>query len=163
LRHDIPKGRIVGEFFLIVFGVLAAPLDDLQADRQSTGNIRLLQNMDLRLALASYYSRSATLNVARPAGYRAIVRGIIPFRTQKAIREHCPTTDPSDAIPTGFPACSIPDVGSEEASRIFAQLAAHPGIEEILTYRVSEIDVSVRLYNMQEATAQGVIDLLDPR
>jgi hypothetical protein len=139
------------------------PIENTYADLQSTGNIRLLQNIDLRLALASYHSRSAVLTAARSTEYRAIVRGIIPFRIQKAIRKHCPTTDPSDAVPTGFPECSIPHVGGEEASRIFAQLAAHPGVEEILTYRVSEVDVSIMLYSVQKAAVQGVIDILDPQ
>ena len=164
----IRSGEPVGQDALLAAYYAAeifvfAPIENTYADLQSTGNIRLLQNIDLRLALASYHSRSPTLSAARSTEYRAIVRGIIPFRIQQAIREHCPTTDPSDAVPTGFPECSIPHVGSEEASRIFAQLAAHPGIEEILTYRVSEVDVSVRLYNVQKAAAQGVIDILDPQ
>lgn len=241
MKHTMPKGRIVGEFFLIVFGVLAALmvdtwiearnddslrleyearlLDDLKADRdalkhrvkfftavrifgmdtldrihsgepvgqdallaayyaseifnftpientyidlQSTGNIRLLRDIDLRLALAAYHNKSSILGTTGSQDYRAVVRGIIPWRIQKAIRKDCPTTDPSDSVPTGFPECTIPHVGSDEATRIFAALAAHSGIAEIITYRVSEVDAGVFLYKVQIAAVQKVIDILDP-
>lgn len=241
MKSAMPRGRIVGEFFLIVFGVLAAlmvdtwieardddslrleyetrllddlttdqealkhrvnffravrgfgtntldrirsgepvgqdallaayyaaeifeftPIKNTYADMQNTGNIRLLRDIDLRLELASYHNKSSTLIPSSNQDYREIVRGIIPWHIQKAIREHCPTTDPSDSIPTGFPECSIPHVGSDEATRVFAALAAHPGIEEILTYRVSEVDVSVFLYSVQKQSVQAVIDFLEP-
>jgi hypothetical protein len=241
MTHAMPRGRIVGEFILIVLGVLAAMmvdtwiearnddklreeyesrlLGDLKADQdalkhrvdffravrifgtdtldrirsgepvgqdallaayyaseifeftpirntyvdmQNTGNIRLLNDIDLRLALASYHNKSSMWTATSIQDYREIVRGVIPWHIQKAIRKHCPTTDPSDSIPTGFPECTIPHVGSAEATRIFAALAAHPDIEEILTYRVSEVDVAVFLYNVQKGAVQEVIDFLEP-
>jgi hypothetical protein len=241
MKNALPRGRVVGEFFLIVFGVLAAlmvdtwieardddnlrleyearllddlttdqealnhrvkffravrgfgtdtldrirsgepvgqdallaafyaaeifqfaPIKNTYADMQSTGNIRLLRDIDLRLELASYHNKSLTLITPNNQDYREIVRGIIPWHIQKAIRKHCPTTDLSDSIPTGFPECTIPHVGSAEANRVFAALAAHPGIEEILTYRVSEVDVSVFLYSVQKQSVQAVIDFLEP-
>lgn len=242
MTHAMPKGRIVGEFFLIVFGVLAAMmvdtwietrnddnlrleyetrlLNDLKADSeairhrvkffravrgfgtdtldrirsgepvgqdallaayyaseifgfmpiehtyvdlQNTGNIRLLRSIDLRLALASYHNKSATVSAANSQAYRETVRGIIPWHIQKAIRKNCPTTDPSDSVPTGFPECTIPHVGSDESTRIFVALAAHPGIEEVLTYRVSEVDVELFLLSAQKEAVQDVIDILEPQ
>ena len=138
------------------------PIQNTYVDMQNTGNIRLLNDIDLRLALASYHNKSSTVNATSIQDYREIVRGVIPWRIQKAIRKHCPTTDPSDSIPTGFPECTIPHVGSDEATRIFAALAAHPGIEETLTYRVSEVDVAVFLYNVQKGAVQEVIEFLEP-
>ena len=240
MTHAMPKGRIVGEFFLIVIGVLAAMmvdtwiearsddnlrleyetrlLGDLQADSeairhrvkffravrgfgtdtldrirsgepvgqdallaayyaseifgfmpiehtyvdlQNTGNIRLLRSIDLRLALASYHNKSATVNAANSQAYRETVRGIIPWHIQKAIRKNCPTTDPTDSVPTGFPECTIPHVGPDESTRIFVALAAHPGIEEILTYRVSEVDVEIFLLSVQREAVQEVINILE--
>jgi hypothetical protein len=139
-----------------------APIQNTYVDLQNTGNIRLLRDIDLRLALASYHNKSSVVTITSIQDYREIVRGIIPWHIQKAIRKHCPTTDPSDSIPTGFPECTIPHVGSDEASRIFAALGAHPGIEEILTYRVSEVDVAVFLYSVQKESVQAVIDFLEP-
>ena len=242
MTHAMRKGRIVGEFFLIVFGVLAAMmvdtwiearnddnlrleyetrlLDDLRADSeairhrikffravrafgtdtldrirsgepvgqdallaayyaaeifefmpientyvdlQNTGNIRLLRDIDLRLALASYHNKSTTVNLATSKKYREIVRGIIPWHIQKSIRKNCPTTDPGATVPTGFPECAIPHVGSDESTRVFVALAAHPGIQEILTYRVSEVDVEIFLLSAQKDAVQEVIDILEPQ
>ncbi len=139
-----------------------APIQNTYVDLQNTGNIRLLRDIDMRLALASYHNKSSVVTISSIQNYREIVRGIIPWHIQKAIRKHCPTTDPSDSIPTGFPDCTIPHVGSDEATRVFAALAAHPGIEEILTYRVSEVDVAVFLYNVQKGAVQEVIEFLEP-
>ena len=40
---------------------------------------------------------------------------------------------------------------------VFSALRAYPGIIEILTYRVSEVDVVVYLYNVQKETVLGVL------
>ena len=141
-----------------IFGFM--PIEHTYADLQNTGNIRLLRDIELRIALAAYHNKSATVSAANSEAYREIVRGIIPWHIQKAIRKNCPTTDPSDSVPTGFPECTIPHVGSDESTKIFAVLAAHPGIEEILTYRISEVDVDVFLLSVQKAAAQEVIDIL---
>ena len=101
-----------------------------------------------------------TVSAANSQAYRETVRGIIPWHIQKSIRKNCPTTDPSDSVPTGFPECTIPHVGFDESSKIFAALAAHPGIEEILTYRISEVDVAVFLLSVHKEAVQEVIDIL---
>ena len=49
----------------------------------------------------------------------------------------------------------------DESTRIFVALAAHPGIEEILTYRVSEVDVEIFLLSVQREAVQEVINILE--
>jgi hypothetical protein len=133
------------------------PIENTYADLQSTGNIRLLGNIELRLALASYHSKSAVVRDDVSQDYREIVRGVIPWHIQAAIREHCPTTDATDEKPTGFPPCTLPGVSAEEVNGIFASLRAYPRIVETLTYRVSEVDVLVFLYSVQKGSVQAVL------
>ena len=133
------------------------PIRNTYEDLQSTGNIRLLDDIELRLALASYYSKASIEGTTLEESYRQLVRGVIPWRIQAAIREHCPTTDHTDEVPTGFPACTLPGISADEVNAVFAALRAYPGIFEILTYRVSDVDVAVYLYQVQKQMVLGVL------
>jgi hypothetical protein len=134
------------------------PIRNTYEDLQSTGNIRLLDNIELRLALASYHSWSsgARTGLAEDS-YRRLVRGVIPWKIQAAIREHCPTAEQNDEIPTGFPPCTLPGISAEEVNAVFAELRAYPGIVEVLTYRVSDVDVAVYLYQVQKQKVLSVL------
>ena len=133
------------------------PIENTYEDLQSTGNIRLLDDIELRLALASYYQKTNALSDDISQAYREVVRGVIPWKIQAAIRKNCPTTDDIDDAPTGFPLCTLPEISTDEANAVFAALRAYPGIVEILTYRVSEVDVIVFLYKVQRDTVLGVL------
>ena len=135
-----------------------SPIRNTYEDLQSTGNIRLLDDIELRLALASYYSRSSVARTRfAEESYRRLVRGVIPWKIQAAIREHCPTAEQIDDVPTGFPPCTLPGISADEVNAVFAALRACPGIVEVLTYRVSDVDVAVYLYQVQK---QMVMDVL---
>lgn len=138
-----------------------ASFNSTYVDLYSTGNIRLIRDIDLRLELAAYNGRTSIVTRQNSEEYREIVRGIIPWHIQHAIREHCPTTVSNDQVPTGFPPCSIPDFSTSDAALIFDKLRQHPRIEEILTYRVSEVDVQVYLYRGHIGTSQAVLDHLN--
>ena len=133
------------------------PIGNTYEDLQNTGNIRLLDDIELRLALASYHSRASVARTNLTESYRKLVRGVIPWKIQAAIREHCPTTDQNDEVPTGFPPCTLPGISADEVNAVFAGLRAYPGIVEILTYRVSDVDVAVYLYQVER---QMVLDVL---
>lgn len=125
-----------------------SPIRNTYVDLQSTGNIRLLGNLPLRLALAEYHELTTRLGDERTTqAYREIVRGITPWPVQLAIREHCPTT--VNDVPTGFPSCTPPGVGDDVAAGVFSNLRAYPRIGEVLTYRVPDVDTSIYLYRMQ--------------
>jgi hypothetical protein len=78
------------------------PLKNTYDDLQNTGNIRLLGDIELRLALASYHTRTGYEAGGLSEAYREVVRGIIPWHIQAAIREYCPTTDDDGEISTDF-------------------------------------------------------------
>lgn len=136
------------------------PLENTYEDLQSTGNIRLLADIELRLALASYYRKISAEATDTTADYRKIVRGIIPWKIQAAIREHCPTVDEIGEISTGFPPCRLPGIGADEVDEVFRALRAHPDLVNMLTFRVSDVDTSVYLFKAQKDTVLGVLTLL---
>ena len=133
------------------------PLENTYQDLQSTGNIRLLGELELRLALASYYRKILSEGGNPSEAYREVVRGIIPWKIQAAIREHCPTTDDIGEVPTGFPPCTLPGISADEVNEVFQALGAHVGIFELITYRVSDVDTSVYLFKAQKETLLGVL------
>ncbi|MBT8100305.1 MAG: hypothetical protein KJO82_11165, partial [Gammaproteobacteria bacterium] len=114
-------------------------VDNTYLDLQNTGNIRLLDQIELRASLAAYHTKVAAQREQLSPEYRSMVRGIIPWHVQNAIRNNCPTTDSTNDRPTGFPPCDLPDVSEEEARAAFSQIRNSPGLYEVLTYRVSQV------------------------
>ena len=133
-------------------------------DLLSTGNIRLLDNIDLRMGLSAYYNKATTSHSGwNPSeDYREIVRGIIPNTVQDLIRQNCPTTDKSDEKPTGFPPCTLTDdVDYDELSRLFQPLKTDTEFRRILTYRHSTLGVMIFLLKQQVTIADGVLAQID--
>jgi hypothetical protein len=138
-----------------------APVINTYEDLQSTGNIRLLGDLDLRLILAAYHTKAGSHAVTLTQKYREIVRGIVPMRIQAAIRKYCPTIDDSGEIPSGFPPCTLPDLKEHEANDVFASLRAYPGIVKTLTYHVSQVDVAIYLYEGQKLSVLDILAQLE--
>jgi len=131
-------------------------------DLHSTGNLRLLDDMDLRTKMAVYYNKAiSTESGMDPSeNYRGWIRGVIPTRVQDLIRERCPTTDEKDLMPTGFPPCSLPGLDYDQIGQIFTPLRANPELRRILTYRHSEIGVMIYLLRQQVTFANEAIQQL---
>jgi hypothetical protein len=128
-------------------------------DLRNTGNIRLIDDIDLRMGLSAYYNKADTSRSGwNPSeDFREVVRGIIPNGVQDLIREKCPTTDELDEEPTGFPACALPGVDYDELSRLFEPLKTDVEFRRILTYRHSELGVMIYLLNQQVVFADVVL------
>lgn len=134
-------------------------------DLHSTGNLRLLDDIDLRMKLAVYYNKAdSTESGMNPnEDYRGWIRGVIPTNVQDLIRAHCPTTDEMDLMPTGFPPCSLPGVDYDQMNQLFAPLRESEELRRILTYRHSEIGVMIYLLRQQVTFADEAIEQLDAR
>lgn len=131
-------------------------------DLQNTGNIRLLDRIDLRTALGAYHAKVTVQNAEiLDDDYRKVVRGVIPLYIQNMIRKHCPTTHNISDRPTGFPPCDLPDVSEDEAHEVFARIRAYPEIHDLLTYRASQLSVAVFLYSGQRDTAGNLLVQLE--
>ena len=128
-------------------------------DLLSTGNIRLLEDIDLRMGLSSYHNKANTSrNGWNPSeDYREVIRGIIPNEIQAQIRRNCPTTDDMDEKPTGFPPCTLSGVDYEAMSRLFRPLQNDVQFRRTLTYRHSELGVMIYLLTQQAIYADGVL------
>jgi hypothetical protein len=121
-------------------------------DLYSTGNIRLLKDIDLRTSLSLYYNRTDESREGwwPSRDYRRVIRGIIPIDVQDKIRRNCPTTDAMDLEPTGFPPCELPGIDYEKLTRRFARLKTDESFHETLTYRHSEVGVLIYLLSQQQ-------------
>ena len=135
------------------------PSSDTYQDLQNTGNIRLLDDIDLRTNLSAYYNKAKLSQSGwdPTEDYRAIIRGIIPNDVQRQIRENCPTTEALDQTPTGFPPCQLPDVDYELIARLFSPLKDDLTLYRTLTYRESEVGVMVYLLQQQLKLADDVL------
>ena len=128
-------------------------------DLLGTGNIRLIDDINLRTSLATYYDQA---NTARSGwtpteDYRRIVRGVIPNRIQDSIREHCPTLDSLDGIPTGFPPCEPAGLADDKLEALFAPLKTDRELRRRLVYRQSELSVVIYLLDNQRLLAEEAL------
>ena len=128
-------------------------------DLQSTGNIRLISDINFRTSLVNYHIQADS---SRPGWsplevYRGIIRGVIPTEIQAQIRENCSTTDKFDQVPTGFPPCELHDVDYDQLTALYEPLRNDASFRRILTYRNSELGVVVRLLRQQAIVAADVL------
>ena len=132
-------------------------------DLQSTGNFRLIDNLDLRASLFQYYNKAEGADDywSLSEDYRMAIRGLIPSDVQKIIRETCPTTHDNDVIPTGFPPCELQRVNIEQIRPLFESLRGDSNLQNVLTYRHSQLGVSLRLFRQQVALAEDILVRLE--
>ena len=128
-------------------------------DLYSTGNLRLLKDIDLRTSLATYYNKADASRAGwNPSqDYREIIRGIIPTRIQSLIRGNCPTTDALDVKPTGFPPCVLNDIDYVRLAALFELLREDGVFRQKLTYRYSELAVMILLLRQQVVYADAAL------
>ena len=129
-------------------------------DLLSTGNIRLIDDINLRTSLASYHNRANTAQTGwtPTENYRQTIRGVIPVEIQEKIRTQCPTLTALDGLPTGFPACELEGSDDDDLERRFAELKGDREFRRWLTYRHSELAVVIFLLGSQLAAAEEVLD-----
>lgn len=140
------------------------PVRSTYDDLQNTGNIRLLDNIEVRTRLSGYYNRANTSisGWTPPEDYREIIRGVIPNDVQALIRQNCPTTLDFDQEPSGFPPCELPGIDYELMTRLFAPLRADTDFRRILTYRDSSLGAMIYLLTQQAQYADQLLDVLPP-
>jgi len=152
LNADVPidKEILLASFYAAeVFPYVA--VRSTYEDLHSTGNVRLIGDIELRTSLSAYYNKA---DESRPgwspsAEFREIIRGVIPPDIQDRIREHCPTTDARDLVPTGFPPCELPGADYAMINELFVKLKGDQNFRRKLTYRDSELGVTIYLLAQQ--------------
>lgn len=141
------------------------PIQSTYFDLQSTGNIRLLDDIDMRMSLAAYHSASERRQSGwdLPEEYREIVRGLIPPPVQAAIRNSCLAISVDINEGSTLAECGVPDVTLPEFSASLEALRAYPEVERILRYRVSEVDTSIILFETQQALASPILEAINAK
>lgn len=161
LDADVPldKETMLAAFYSSEIWPFVANQSTYQ-DLLSTGNIRLIDDIDLRTDLATYHNQA---NTARSGweptdDYRRIIRGVIPNRIQDSIRERCPTLMSLDGTPTGFPPCELAGVDYDRLMALFAPLRSDQELRRRLAYRQSELSVVIYLLNNQRILAEAALE-----
>jgi hypothetical protein len=151
-------------------------------DMQSTGGLALFEDVELRLELAGYHRQAS--NVADVwdirGGYREAARGIIPNKLQAAIHENC-SVEPLHAESwnliglndVAFSAAILPQNPSATAKGLCGldqsefdlkdaaeELRSDPEIARHLRFRVSEVRVSIALFEGQRVLAEKLLSRL---
>lgn len=141
----------------------AVPNVSTYQDLQSTGNFRLVDNIDLRASLFHYHNKADSSRPGwnPPNDYRGIIRGVIPSNVQAQIRENCPSADDDDIVPTGFPPCVLRNVDFERMTALFTELRNDTAFQRTLTFRHSELGVMLRLFRQQVEYADNVLANID--
>lgn len=149
-------------------------------DLKSTGGLSLIEDVQLRLDLGNYYSQAITRSVVwlLPRDFRESARGIIPNDLQAAIHTECSEiTDDVMQVDTGIalPALNFRGIGdtfsagaeltetcgidpSQFDLTVAAQtLRSDPEVARELRFRMSEIRVSISLFEGQKQMAQDLL------
>lgn len=116
----------------------------------ATGAVNLVRSEKARNLLIAYYEFDWTkaLTVTSRPHYRELIRGVMPYPVQEAIKSAC-----GDQIKrtgrtnlTWLPEkCDI-DLPSKDIERAAAALRAAPGMEQALRYQLAENDTKVANY-----------------
>ena len=166
LDSDDPLNKevLLASFYAAELWPLVSNLGTYQ-DLLSTGNIRLLGDIEFRTSLAAYYNKADS---SRPGwnpsqDYRQLIRGIIPTRIQAQIRAECPTTDAFDQISTDFPPCTLQNIDYDRLTALFEPLRSDIVFRRTLTYRNSELGVVTYLLRQQVAYADEVLTQIEKR
>ncbi len=110
-------------------------------EMKSTGAIDLVRDARLRALLISYYSydwsQASTFKAQAP--YRELIRSVLPYSIQKAIKESCGDINETvgDVIVTRLPKTCHIDLPPADIARAAATLRATPGLLPALTYQLS--------------------------
>lgn len=159
---EVDQGLLLASFYAAEVWPMT-PDASTYSDLHSTGNIRLLDNIDLRTSMALYYNKavSTASGMTPNEDYRQIIRGVIPTAVQDLIRKNCPTTDEADLAPTGFPSCSLPGVDYEQLNRLYEPLRTDVEFRRTLTFRHSELGVMLYLLSQQVLFASEALNKIE--
>ena len=116
-------------------------------EMKSTGAIDLIRNSRLRALLVGYYSYdwSQATTFKAQAPYREVVRSVVPYSVQKAIKASCGDINVSigDVIVTRLPKTCHIALPAADITRAAATLRATPGLLPALTYQLSVSETNI--------------------
>ncbi|MFV1988709.1 MAG: hypothetical protein ACC682_15650 [Gemmatimonadota bacterium] len=140
-----------------------SPASSTYADLESTGNLQLIGDLDVRAALSHYYSEAFQRDEIWqfPQEYRRLMRGIVPLSVQDYVRGGCSVEgqdSSNDAVRDGCPASGL---SAEELDRALDRLRDEPELEPGLRHLLSEIGTGLMLFGTQRDLATELIAVLE--
>ena len=130
-------------------------------EMKSTGAIDLIRNARLRVMLIGYYSydwsQSSLMKAEAP--YRELVRSILPYGIQKAIKRSCGDLNEAmgNIIVTRLPKACHLDLPAEDIARVTERLRATPGLLPALTYQLSLLETNIETMEPNQQQLADVI------
>jgi len=130
-------------------------------EMESTGAIDLIRNARMRVLLVNYYSfRWANSDIATAqAPYRQLVRSVLPFKLQKAIKASCgdQVEFVGHLLIMRLPKTCHIDLAPTDIARAAATLRATRGLQEDLNYQSSIIESKLEMLEQQQQQLDLVI------
>ena len=97
----------------------------------------LIDGPEFASRLSAYYSQPLDQFLDAESPYRTEIRSIMPVEIQVAVRENCATVEAAGLVTeTLLSQCQI-DIPPAKASELLEKLISQPGLQEKLTYSVS--------------------------
>ncbi len=174
-QYILEEGRLVlaafrgevklGDTELLKSAFIAAEEFNWQAvsstyrDLESTGNLRLIGNLNLRGGLARYYNASFERQAVwrLPVPYRQRARGIIPERFQEAMHRECYRLDNFVREQVrGSTECKL-NIKDIDITGPAKRIIEDHDLEDLLRYRMSQVRVGIQLFRTQIVMAQQLL------
>lgn len=132
-------------------------------DLQSTGNLELVGDLELRAALSRYHAELEQRQEvwAFPDDYRRLVRGIVPLALQDHVRDGCGVSDQSGSNDVVRGECPLGVLSNAEVAKAVAGIRALPDLERSLRQHVAEVESGAFLYSTQRTLAEDALALLE--
>ena len=130
-------------------------------EMKTTGAIDLIGNASFRTLLISYYSIDWTQTsvMKAQAPYRELVRSILPYAVQKAIKASCGDRTETTGVflATVLPKTCHVDLPAADIARAADTLRATPGLLPALTYQLSLIETNIAAVEPSQQQLADVI------
>ena len=129
---------------------------------KSSGNIPLIESIELRNSFAVYYQELINANYIWDAEnfYRVTIRSLIPMPIQEIFWYECHDLSPQATRQT-FNADCQPDISPDEVLGIINKIETSPDVEGHLNYLLSNVTASIDLFKGHRQRALEIVELVD--
>lgn len=130
--------------------------DEVYQTLRSTGDLKILQDRQLRDHIISFYARgeqNGFLLAGLPGEYNRLVREKLPWDVQREIRNRCP-------ILTNTTGCTV-DLSTIDATEFLALMGNNQQVADALNLLLTRLDVTIRVLDESRSQAQELLFEID--
>ena len=160
-RQPASSWHTVATYFNASQSGSAYPVRATYEEMLSTGDLRLIADLDLRNALSVYYTEGALSEITdeRPP-YRAYVRTLIPIELQDHIWDNCYTSG-GGAGSQQLRDCPLPEQTRHDIDALAARLLNDERLNGELRFWVSTQRAALGIFSDQLARTNSLLAALD--